>query len=219
MAEIQSIKQLIPGQQYMHTGTYGPSGSGKSYKAVQEMKVWNGPGIYFNDPRKQADDYSIPGRKFSSKTSPKKIVKALKNGEMVRYKPSSDPDKAIQQLKAMYGISKQIPGKVPFWIDEAHRFNGKVLTTILDDGRGHQVHFGLITQYPKRLKDGSQYGTYVMQTIEDTGAWCIFDVSIKQKGFFDYYNYDYEKVKRATDNEHGFVVMEGNEMVAGPLKA
>jgi hypothetical protein len=217
--KIQSISDLIPGNKFMHTGTYGASGSGKSYKAVKEIQSHDGPGIYFNDPRKEADDYSIPGRKYSSKTPASKIVKALEHGEIVRYKPSSDPDKAVNQLKAMYGIAKQISGKVPFWIDEAHRFNGKVLTTILDDGRGHKVHFGLITQYPKRLKDGSQYGKYVMQTIEDTGVWCIFNVSIKQKGFFDYYNMDYEKVKKATSEQYAFVVMKGNNMVAGPLKA
>ena len=219
MNQIQRIEDLIPGNKYMHTGSYGPSGSGKSYKSVQEMKAWDGPGIYFNDPRKPSDDYSIPGRKFSSKTNPKKIRKALRNGEMIRFKPSSDVDKAINQLRLMYVIAKDTDGQVPFWIDECHRFNGKTLSTILDDGRGHEVHFGLITQYPKRLKDGSQYGTYVLQTIEDTGIWCIFDVSIKQQGFFDYYGYDYDKIAEATDNQYGFVVMEGNDMIAGPLQA
>jgi hypothetical protein len=216
---MKSIKDLIPGNEFMHTGTYGPSGSGKSYKANQEFKACKGPAIYFNYPQKEADDYSIPGRRFSSKTPPEKLFKALMQGEKIKYKPSPDPDQAINQLKAVYSISKKINGKVRIWIDEAHRFNGKVLSTVLDDGRGHKVHFSLITQYPKRLKDSSQYGTYVLQTIEDTGIWCIFDVSMKQKGFFDYYGYDYEKIKELTRPEYSFVVMKGNKILDGPVKA
>jgi hypothetical protein len=211
---MESIQDLNPDSNQLHKAIFGKSGSGKSALSAELHRHTPTASIYFNYPRKEADDYTIPGRRFSYKTSPEKILSALQNGEKIKYKPSSDPDEAVKELVVLDGLSRKVGGEVQIKVDEAHQYVSKELNMLLDDARGHNIRYTLITQYIKRLQNINKYGEWILNTIDDTGEFIVFSVSDKAQGFFDYYEMPYQKVQRMTEPEYSFVRMRNNEVVS-----
>jgi DNA helicase HerA-like ATPase len=207
------LTKILPDSDRLHIAVYGRSGSGKSYLCSKLHEAASSTSIYFNYPSKQADDYTIEGRRFSYKTDETKLYKSIQDQEKIKYKPRSDPEHAVKELKALYALAKKSDQEVIIWIDEAHKYASKDLNTMIDDGRGHMIRFGLITQYISRFKDSNKYGGYILQTIEDTGEYLIFNASNKAKGFFDYYNMPFEDIQRLTKPDYSFCRIQGNSLI------
>lgn len=217
---MQSVKQLLPNKDSLHLGIFGDTGSGKS-KLADELhdasKQTDAASIYFNFPQKQADNYSISGRDFSYKTDPGKIKQAVDNGEQIRYNPSSDPDQAVNQLKAIYQMAKKSSREVYFFVDEAHMYASKTLNTVLDDGRGHNVRFILISQSIKKFAKFNKYADFVIDTIFSKGEFIMFEPNPRHLDYYEYYDIPHQPITKKTKGiDYSFVRMQGADIVSGP---
>lgn len=198
---------------YGHKFICGMTRSGKTYLAIEIMKGWRGPVLFFNPQYEDVGPGFIDAGRWAST---KAFYNALRAGKKISYVPSDDQGQAEKELASLVNfLSCRWRGaNLLFVADECQDFapvgKSSPLLFIARRGLRREIHGLFIAQRPADV-----HNVLLSQSMQHI----IFQINAYDKKYFVSYRMpgDLIEEKLQKGGRHSFVMWD-NRQLTGPFK-